>query len=248
MTPTLAELYNASDSDPSQVVAFLRALVAGYDVAQPPHVLDLGCGPGRLLAPLERLRWQVTGMEPHPGFVAAAREVARGSRRVSVRECGFLDLDDEAAFDVVIAVNSAFAHLLSPADRADALQRIHTALRPGGVVFLDLPNFLWLLKHYRAPEPYAFTALGREVTLHRHHEIDFHAAVFTTTDEYVFAGETAPAETMVHAYGMSTPAELRHHLDTLGFGDVRTFNGYDSRGSETLDGPRILMAARKPTA
>lgn len=247
MTPTLAELYTASDSDPAPVVAFLQALAASYDLPQPLHALDLGCGPGRLLGPLERLRWQVTGMEPNPDFFAAARASVQASRRVSVRHGGFLDLDDSDAFHLAIAVNSSFAHLLFPSERADALQRIHDALRPGGVVFLDLPNFVWILKHYRQPEPYAFIALGQQVTLHRRHEIDVHAATMTTVDEYVFAGSREPEVRLIHAYGMATLPEFQHHLREAGFEDVRTFNGYDSRRDERLTGPRILLTAQKPS-
>ncbi len=72
----LADLYVASDSDGAHIVEFLRALASAYELPQPLHVLDVGCGPGRLLAPLDRLRWQVTGMEPHPDFVAFARAAA----------------------------------------------------------------------------------------------------------------------------------------------------------------------------
>lgn len=246
MTPTLAELYRASDSDPARIVEFLRALAESYELPQPLHVLDAGCGPGRLLAPLERLRWQVTGMEPNRDFLASAREVAETSRRIDVRRGGFADIRESEAFDLVIAVNSSFAHLLTPAERSDALARIHDALRPGGVVFIDLPNIPWILKHFRAPEPYAFEVQGRPVTLLRRHELDFHDATLITTDHYVFPPATEPELRLVHTYGITTFPELRHHLDALGFAEIRTFRGYASRADERLDGPRMLIAARKP--
>src|SRR5690606_27809671 len=107
---SLSELYSASDSDPAPVVGFLRVLAAGYGVLEPPRVLDVGCGPGRLLAPLERLRWEVTGMEPNRDFLAAAREVARSSRRLHVRPGGFLDVEDREIFDLVVGMNGSFAH------------------------------------------------------------------------------------------------------------------------------------------
>lgn len=242
----LAELYFASDSDPAHIVEFLRALASAYELPQPLHVLDAGCGPGRLLAPLDRLRWQVTGMEPHPDFVASARSIAQSSRRVSVIQGGFLDIAQTDEFDLVVGVNSSFAHLVTPAERADALRRIHHALKPGGVVFLDLPNFLWILKNHRPPQPYTFEVQGETVTLNRNQAIDFHAATFTTTDEYVYAVSGQSEARLVHSYGMTTLPELQYHLDDLGFEDVRTFNGYASRTDERLDGPRILVAARKP--
>jgi SAM-dependent methyltransferase len=246
MMPSLGELYLASDSDPAPIVEFLRELAAGYGLPQPLHVLDVGCGPGRLLAPLERLRWRVTGMEPNADFLASARAAAGSSRRVTVLRGGFQDVDQAGEFDLVIGINSSFAHLLRPAERADALRRVRDALRPGGVVFLDLPNFLWILKNFRAPEPYTFQAQGESVTLHRRHEIDFHAATITTTDDYVFARSGKAETQLVHAYGVTTLPELRYHLDELGFEDIRTFDGYDSPAGERLTGPRILIAARKP--
>ena len=248
MMPSLGELYLASDSDPAPIVEFLRELAEGYELPQPLHVLDVGCGPGRLLGPLERLRWQVTGMEPNPDFLATARAAAGSSRRVSVLRGGFQDIAASEEFDLVIGINSSFAHLLRPAERADALRRVYDALRPGGVVFLDLPNFLYILKNFRAPEPYTFQAQGESVTLHRRHEIDFHAATVITTDEYVFARSGRSETQLVHAYGITTFPELQNHLDELGFEDLRTFASYTSRAGERLSGPRIMVAARRPPA
>lgn len=245
MRPSLSELYFASDSDPAPIVEFLRELAEAYELPQPLRVLDVGCGPGRLLAPLERLRWEVTGMEPNADFLASARAIAQASRRVTVRRGGFLDIRDSEVFDLVLGINSSFAHLLTPADRADALQRIHDALHPGGVVFLDLPNLPWMLRHARAPDPYAFIAQGQPVTLLRRHDPDFHDATVTTLDEYVFPPGTEPELRFVHRYGITTLPEMRYHLDEAGFTEVRTFRGYDSRASERLDGPRMMIAARK---
>jgi len=244
--PSLSELYTASDSDPAPVVEFVRGVAEAYALPQPLRVLDAGCGPGRLLGPLARLGWEVTGLEPLPEFAAAAREVARSSRRVEVVPGGFLDVDGEDAFDLVIAVNSSFAHLVSPAERAEALERIHRALRPGGVVCLDLPNFLWILTHYREPEPFTFTARGNAVTMVRRHEIDVQAATFTTTDEYRLEGEAGPHARMVHAYAITTLPEIRHHLHLAGFTEPRAYAGYGSPADERLRGPRMIVAARKP--
>ena len=241
----LGELYMASDADPAPIVEFVRWLAESYGLPQPLHVLDAGCGPGRLLGPLERLRWRVTGMEPNPDFFAAARRFAESSRRVDVVQGGFLDVDQAEEFDLVVAINSSFAHLLVPAERAEALRRIHDALRPGGVVFIDLPNFVWILRNYRQPEPYTFTAQGETVTLVRRHEIDFHEAAFITTDDYVFE-DGRVGDRLVHAYGMATLPELRYHLEEAGFIDLRTFNGYASRADDRVSGPRMLIAARRP--
>jgi SAM-dependent methyltransferase len=246
VAPGLGELYAAFDSPPHSIVAFLQHLVEACELPQPLRVLDVGCGPGRLLGPLDRLRWEVTGIEPNPEFAAAAREVARTSRRLSVREGGFLDVDDREAFDLVCAINSSFAHLLTAGERRDAVLRMHEALRTGGLLFLDVPNFPWVLKHFRAPEPDPSVVQGREVTLHRRHEIDYHDALFTTSDEYVFADGADANVRLVHRYAMVTYPELEFHLREAGFVDLLTFNDFDSRAPERIRGGRILVAARRP--
>ncbi|CAN5147166.1 hypothetical protein BH24GEM2_BH24GEM2_11200 [soil metagenome] len=246
--PGLSELYSASDSDPAPIVNFVEALAARYGLPQPLQVLDVGCGPGRLLIPLEKLRWQVTGMEPNPEFFASAQAVAGSSRRVTVLQGGFLDIDQHELFDLVVAINSSFAHLLNPGERADALRRIFHALRPGAVVCLDLPNFLWILKNYREPEPFVFSVHGQSVTLERRHEIDVHRATFTTFDDYVRTHDGSLEAHFVHTYGMASFPEFAHHFQELGFTELRTFSGYSSRESERLNGPRMLLSARKPAA
>jgi SAM-dependent methyltransferase len=245
VSPSLSELYTAFDSEPTRIVAFLRHLAESYRLPQPLRVLDVGCGPGRLLRPLERLRWEVTGMEPNPEFLASARAIATESRRIHVLPGGFQHIEDVEGFDLVLGVNSSFAHLLHPAERAGALQRIHRALRPGGVVFLDLPNFLWILKHGQAPPPFSSTLHGREVTLHRQHEIDYHEASVTTTDQYVFADGASATIELVHVYGITTLAEIETILAESDFVQVKTYNGYDSRATERLNGARMLVAAQR---
>jgi SAM-dependent methyltransferase len=242
--PSLAALYAASDSDPTPVVEFVRHLAEGFGLPQPLDALDAGCGPGRMLGPLARLGWRVTGLEPDPGFAEAARERARASRRLAVVRGGFLDVEWCGAFDLALAINGSFAHLATPAERADALARLHRALRPGGVVCLDLPDFAWVLRTRPAAEPFDFEAEGRAVTLVRRHEVDARGAVFTTVDEYWIDGQPGPR--MVHAYGIITRAELERLLREAGFAELRTFAGYGSPADEGLRMPRMIVAACRP--
>jgi SAM-dependent methyltransferase len=247
VTPPLSELYMAFDSAPTRIVAFLQRLAEEYHVTRPPRVLDVGCGPGRLLRPLERLHWDVTGMEPNPNFLASARAIAQESRRLRARPGGFEDIEDANAFDLVLGVNSSFAHLIRPEERADALRRVYRALRPRGVVLLDLPNFLWILRHYQPPRSFSSTLHGRAVTLRRRHDLDYHDATLTTTDRYVFE-DGSPSVELVHVYGMSTPVELTDSLSKAGFTRIHTYDSYDSQAPERLSGARMLLAAQRPAA
>lgn len=239
--PGPAELYRAFDGDPGRIVRFLAWLAEAYGLPERARVLDVGCGPGRLLEPLAALGWEVAGMEPHPDFLAHARARAPRAR---VEPGGFGEIGFTGELDLVIGVNGAFAHMVTPAEREDAARRVFRALAPGGVVFLDLPNFHWILSNFRPPSEQESTVRGRRATLRRRSEMDVHAATFTTYEEYAVDG--LGTMEMTHVYGMASHPELAHHLARAGFVDARTFDGYDARTAGPLTGVRILLAARRP--
>jgi len=50
---------------------------------------------------------------------------------------------------------------------------------------------------------------------------------------------------LVHVYGITTLAELESFLAESGFVHVKTYNGYDSRATERINGARMLVAAQR---
>lgn len=104
---------------------FLGGLPAGA------AILDLGCGPGLHAAEMQAQGFRVTGLDPTPAFVDAAR--ARG---VDARLGGFDDLSGYSGLDAVWA---SFCLVHVPrADLAGHLTAIARALRPGGRLFLGM--------------------------------------------------------------------------------------------------------------
>jgi SAM-dependent methyltransferase len=99
--------------------------------------LELGCGVGNALlsfaAAFPALR--AVGVELDPALAAEARRRARAlglENRVRVRNIDARELDDEANFDT-----AAWSQLFFPAEtRKMTLDRLHRALRPGGLIAL----------------------------------------------------------------------------------------------------------------
>jgi SAM-dependent methyltransferase len=97
------------------------------------RLLDIGVGRGELLRMARAEGWNVVGVEPSSSFAEyAAQHSGAEIRCAPVEECSFPD----ASFDVVILA-AVLEHLYNPDDTIKAIARI---LRPGGALFLDVPN------------------------------------------------------------------------------------------------------------
>lgn len=119
------EQFAVTESQARAMAVFADGLQSGG------AIFDLGCGPGVQGAALVAQGFSVTGLEPAPAFVEAAR--ARGLR---VQQGSFEDISETVAYDGLWA---SFSLLHAP--RVD-FQRYLTAavktVRPGGRVFLGM--------------------------------------------------------------------------------------------------------------
>lgn len=82
--------------DPTPTYYFvLEELFKHYSFSDDSHLLDVGCGAGRVLAHflLEGYPGTVTGIELDPHLASVAREWTRGHRNVRVLQGNVLDLD-----------------------------------------------------------------------------------------------------------------------------------------------------------
>jgi 2-polyprenyl-3-methyl-5-hydroxy-6-metoxy-1,4-benzoquinol methylase len=93
-------------------------------------VVEVGCAEGTLLLHLRKLGWQTTGIEPDAQTAAAVRERTSLDVRAGV-------FPEVAAPDCDLFVaNDVLEHVPDP---LRFLQAARAALRPGGVIFLQLP-------------------------------------------------------------------------------------------------------------
>jgi SAM-dependent methyltransferase len=245
---TASEYYSAIAGGGGETIAdFLAWLVRHRRLGSRIRVLDVGCGPGRMFAEFRKLQWSVCAVEPNPDFHEAATEAALNVGYETPRRVGFAEIDADSDFDLVTAINDSFSHLLSGEERAHGLQRAFRALRPGGALFVEVPNFLWILKNYRSPDELRSFVPGGEVVLKREHEIDFHVATFTTIDDCRLVRDgTEQRVQMRHVYAMTSLPELDYQLRLAGFTDLETYGSYSARSPEPIHGDRILISAVRP--
>lgn len=109
-----------------------RALERIERFREPPgRMLDVGCWVGFLLSEARERGWDVEGIEPS----RYASEYAREQLGLPVQTVDLFGAQVEPA-DVIV-MTDVIEHLVRP---DEALARLHELLRPGGAVYLALPD------------------------------------------------------------------------------------------------------------
>jgi SAM-dependent methyltransferase len=108
------------------------------------RILDVGCGSGALLAHLRDMGLDhLAGVDPSPAAVAAGRSIGLDLHLGTVT-----DLPAElGAFDLVV-LSHVVEHLADPGAALDAVRR---ALRPEGLIYIEVPDAERLAGFVRLP-------------------------------------------------------------------------------------------------
>lgn len=135
----IAELYDAEHASFADDVVLYRELARRTD----GPVLEAMCGSGRLLVPLARAGYAVVGVDSSRAMLDRAQDAAVQAgvaARITLHHGDIRDpLPITDAALAIVALNS-FMHLTSSADQIRVLGRLHAALKPGGLLVLDLLN------------------------------------------------------------------------------------------------------------
>jgi SAM-dependent methyltransferase len=106
-------------------------------------ILEPMCGSGRLLVPLARAGYRLTGVDVSSALLGLARAKLTAVGLLGQVELLEADIRQTALagpFGLVIVALNSFMHLSTATDQLAALGRIHAALRPDGLLALDLFN------------------------------------------------------------------------------------------------------------
>ncbi|MCL4201546.1 MAG: class I SAM-dependent methyltransferase [Pirellulaceae bacterium] len=113
-------------------------------------VLDVGCGYGGMSLELGKRCRRVVGMECSSGRLTLAEQMKTHLEinNVEFRQKPIEELSDIECYDLVV-LDNVLEHL---PDQPAALRNMVRSLRPGGVLYILVPNKLWPIEHhYRLP-------------------------------------------------------------------------------------------------
>lgn len=128
----------------------IRDLPFWIDVVQqerPHHVLEIGCGTGRLAIPLARIGaeagFMVTGLDTEAEMLTQAAKLAEAESTTTQTALRFVQGDVRALeldrhYDVVLMPYGAAHHLHELDEQIAAWRSVRQVLRPGGLFVVDV--------------------------------------------------------------------------------------------------------------
>jgi 2-polyprenyl-3-methyl-5-hydroxy-6-metoxy-1,4-benzoquinol methylase len=124
---------------PSKTFKELRSLLSQFE--EPLLALDIGTGTGRNLLDLEVNGFLVTGVEASTTFYQQAlintRDIEVNLIHDTIENVEFA----RESFHLVV-MSAVLEHFYEP-DKV--LEKVSTILKPGGIVFIEVPNSEWIL-------------------------------------------------------------------------------------------------------
>lgn len=130
-------------------VTFYRELA--LDATSEGPVLEVGCGTGRITLELLEAGVDVTGIDVSEGMLGVLRTTAADAGlEPDVRQADVRTFEPRREYALAIVPFRAFLHLLETDDQLAALERVYSALAPGGTLVLNTftPSFTVICERY----------------------------------------------------------------------------------------------------
>jgi len=108
-------------------------IMARHLGAERPRLLDVGCSTGFVVEAARERGWDAVGLDLNPSAVEYGKSRGLDLRTVGLEDAGF----EPGGFDAVCLFD-VLEHLIDPIPTLRACVRL---LRPGGIVFLYVPNY-----------------------------------------------------------------------------------------------------------
>ena len=205
------------------------------------RVLDVGCGTGGHLDHLSRLGFAGTGVDLNERMLDYAR-TARPHLQFRAADMRGLRFDEE--FDAVVCLCTTFSYNTTNGDVVTALGCFHRALRPGGLVVIDVFNPIRLIQTRGYLEEIHEVWESFNLRYVTTHEID-EARQFQVATQSVFSiDDQTLVQRDVTEFRLFFPQELRYFLETASFRFLHFYGDFDVERT-SLDGTRLIAVAQK---
>jgi SAM-dependent methyltransferase len=131
---------------PRTIAAQTEFMVQRLGLRPGMSVLDVGCGLGLHAVELARLGISVVGLDLSPSMLArAASEAKELGLAIEFVQGDMREMTFDASFDAVLSWGTTFGYFDDEQNR-QVVERLHRALKPGGLLLLDVVNRDYVFK------------------------------------------------------------------------------------------------------
>ncbi|NIW98403.1 MAG: methyltransferase domain-containing protein [Phycisphaerae bacterium] len=193
------------------------------------EILDIGCGKGRYLIPLAQAGNKVVGLDNSSEMLEDCRlRLHKRGLQADLFLADFETLNFDQSFDAVICMNSVICYLLETQRILSALTRFRQALRPKGILVLDIWNILAQWELFGKSTSHHFENESIRIEWSESYEYENFTSIFRGKywGQFVENGVTHQfhREEILRAM---TAGEMKMYLKTAGFINVMAFADYN---------------------
>lgn len=203
-------------------------------------ILDAGCGYGRHAVELAKRGFRVTGIDLAAKQIeAAVRNASDAGVEVNFILGDLREMQFQDEFDLVLNLFLTFGFFEEEAENQKMLERMVSALRPGGVLLMDLWNREKMIRDFSAIQ--VEERPGR-IKIEKHWQFDAWNGRLNWENEVTFPD--GRKEKWTHSVRAYTLVELRKMLERAGMQLMDVYG--DFQGNDyTLESPQMILVARK---
>jgi SAM-dependent methyltransferase len=176
----------------------------------PASIVDFGAGTGRLSIPLSEMEYAVTAVEPCQEMLA---QLQRKDPHNSIRSvCARMEnFRGEVKFDMALCVFTVILYLLDEDSLKKSLAAAYEALRPDGILLLDIPSER-IFNGYSRHDP----CFERRVTVTHHN-----GSIYTYREELIVTNDNGEATRYEDEFQIRhwSKQQVMETLQKIGFAD-----------------------------
>lgn len=226
-----AELYDLfyADKPYAQEASFVHELLRKHAARVPRRVLDVACGTGRHAFELEKLGYEVWGVDQSPDMLDHAKRRAEESESSVHFELGDMrNLDPiHTRFDAAVCLFDSLGYVVSNAGVHDTLSAIRRRLEPDGLLVLEVWHAPAILRGFERVRVRRLEVPGGQVLRIAETELDVGRQCASVRYSLVDLRDDGTwrrtEETQVNRYFLVP--DLEAHLETAGFEAIAWFGG-----------------------
>lgn len=220
--------------DEKEACYFIDHLIQKAGIQPAGKVLDLACGKGRHSVYLNKLGYEVTGIDLSEASINYARQFENPTLSFYVHDMRMPYYVNY--FDYIFNLFTSFGYFDKQQDNIDVLKAAYAGLKPGGLFIIDYMNARKVIDHMLKRETKVID--GIIFNIHKSLEHDFIVKRISFTDK----GHNYEFQEKVRAFKHN---QLVQMLQSVGFEIIHQYGDYYLNPYIEKQSDRVILVGKK---